>query len=183
MCSSSVDSGTSWAECASGSVNENGAAVCACVSVCGRACACVCLLFTVVQWHVTVGELSVGEGLESEPQRVALQLNSAMQCSTAHPPRMKLYRYPSRINTLSLYIVSHSKSCSLRYYFFHLHSCLSYPPSSLNTVHSVHHYVFFPLTYLVARGSLILLLIHTHSSNKEVRVKTVEGRIYSAVFA
>lgn len=32
MCSSSVDSGTSWVECASGSVNENGYAVC--VRVC-----------------------------------------------------------------------------------------------------------------------------------------------------
>lgn len=33
MCSSSVDSGTSWAECASGSVNENGSAMCVCVCV------------------------------------------------------------------------------------------------------------------------------------------------------
>lgn len=93
MCSSSVGSGTSWAECASGSVNENG-------SACARVCVCmrVCVLFTVVQWHVTVGKLSVGEGFKSEP----LQLNSAMQCSTAHPPRLKLYSYPSRINALSL---------------------------------------------------------------------------------
>lgn len=35
MCSSSVDSGTSWAECASGSVNENGCAVCVCAVYCG----------------------------------------------------------------------------------------------------------------------------------------------------
>lgn len=42
MCSPSVGSGTSWAQCASGSVNENGCAVCACVRA------------AVVQWHVTV---------------------------------------------------------------------------------------------------------------------------------
>lgn len=51
MCSSRVDLGTSWAECASGSVNENGCAECVCVRV----------LFTVVQWDVTVWEPSVGE--------------------------------------------------------------------------------------------------------------------------
>lgn len=74
MCSSSVDSGTSWVECASGSVNENGYAVCV--------CACV-FVFTVVQWHVTVGELSVGEGFfrvsHSEMQCRSTQACSAQQ--------------------------------------------------------------------------------------------------------
>lgn len=45
MCSSSVDSGTSWAECASGSVNENGFAVCVCVCTC-------CLLWFSGMWQL-----------------------------------------------------------------------------------------------------------------------------------
>lgn len=68
MCSSSVDSGTSWAECASGSVNENGCAV----------CVCVCVLFTVVQWYVTVGGTLCGWGFSS----VSL---SELHCSSTQP--------------------------------------------------------------------------------------------------
>lgn len=63
MCSSSVEPGTSWAECASGSVNENGCALPPSLSLCECACVCVCL-FPVVHWHVTVGELCVGEGFQ-----------------------------------------------------------------------------------------------------------------------
>lgn len=140
MCSSSVNSGTSWAECASGSVNENGCAVL-------RVCVCVFSLFTVVQWHVTVGELSVGEAFKSEPQRAALQLNSAMQCSTTHPPQLEVYSHPSRINTplSTLYPSQHLAFCLSG--FFHFRAVYYNP-------HLFHSYTFYPLTYLAARGSL-----------------------------
>ena len=177
MCSSSVDSGTSWAECASGSVNENGSAVHLCVCV----CVYVCVLFTVVQWHVTVGGSLRGWGFFWEPQRVALQLNSAMQRSTAHPPWLKPYSYPSRINT-------HTLSLSLSTLYLAMwQSVIPSVELSLTTAPPklplIHNHIFFPLTYLAARGSLVLLLIHTHSSNKEVRVQTVWGWIYPAVIA
>lgn len=68
MCSSSVDSGTSWAECASGSVNENGSAVCACVCVC-------CLLWFSGMWQL-------GNSLWVRVSRVS---HSELRCSSTQP--------------------------------------------------------------------------------------------------
>lgn len=82
MCCSRVGSGTSWAECASGSVNENGCAVCVGV--------CVCVVYRGSVACDSLGNLS-GEVFfffQSEPRPVVLQLSSAKQCSTAHPPSL-----------------------------------------------------------------------------------------------
>lgn len=54
---------------------------------------------------------------------------------------------------------------------------------SLAVFSLIHNHIFFPLTYLAARGLLLLLLIHTYSSNKEVGEQTVWGGIYPAVIA
>lgn len=72
MCSSSVDSGTSWAECASGSVNENGCAVCVCVAVC--MCVC-CLLWFSGMWQL-------GNSLWVRVSRVS---HSELHCSSTQP--------------------------------------------------------------------------------------------------
>lgn len=89
MCSPSVGSGTSWAQCASGSVNENGCAVCACVRA------------TVVQWHVTVvlGGGGVGERMQEEEVGLRVTVAAVGLTPAAKPPRLKLYDKPSRINT------------------------------------------------------------------------------------
>lgn len=55
MCSSSVDSGTSWAECASGSVNESGSALCALVCVCMLVCAVCCRSVACDSWETLCG--------------------------------------------------------------------------------------------------------------------------------
>lgn len=111
MCSSSVDSGTSWAECASGSVNENGSAVCV------YACVCLCVLFTVVQWHVTVGGTLCGWGFRewATASCTAAQLSHAVLNST--PTKVETIQLPIQ-NKHSLYIVSPCTSCYLPFCFF-----------------------------------------------------------------
>lgn len=96
MCSPSVGSGTSWAQCASGSVNENGCAVCACVRAygCGSVACDSC-----GGWRRGQG----GEGMEEEEEEEegGRRVTGAAVglAPTAEPPRLKLYDKPSRINT------------------------------------------------------------------------------------
>lgn len=83
MCSSSVDSGTSWVECASGSVNENGYAVCVRV--------CLYLLWFSGMWQL-------GNSLWV---RVFLEW-ATVRCSADQLRHVVLNSSPTKVGTIQL---------------------------------------------------------------------------------
>ena len=103
MCSSSVDSGTSWAECASGSVNENGSAVHLCVCV----CVCVCVVYR--------GSVACDSWGISPWVRVFSR--AAASCTAAQLSHAALNSTPTMVETIQLPIQNkHTHSLSLSLY-------------------------------------------------------------------
>lgn len=98
MCSSSADSGTSWAECASGSVNENGSAVC--VRVCVRAWVGVCCVSVACDSWGTL----CGWGFREW---------ATASCTAAQLSRAVLNSTPTKVETIQLPI-QNKLSLSLR---------------------------------------------------------------------